>query len=201
MSRNAYLSFLLILVASISTALLVNHGHQPVHQAAHLDQQPDMFMTDAEYFEYNKQGDLHSHMTTTKIDHYAHMNSSRFENPTLMTYTDQHTPWHISAKHGKSHYGTKWVYLWNNVIVHKSTEPNNPETTITTPGMTLLPPKTLAKTDQNVTITRPGSIVHSRGMRADLKQGVITLLSHSRGVYEPTQHVTQTNAHHQHRAT
>ena len=186
MTKNIWLCLLLIIAACISTALLVHSRRHSLHRPTHLNQKPDAFMTDASYFEYDKQGNLHSHLSTTKILHYRSKNSSRFEHPKMMVYTDQHVPWYVSADHGRSHDGVKWVYLWDHVSLHQPDRPNNPETTINTSEMTVFPTKSFAKTDQNVTIVRPGSAVEATGMHADFKRGVITLLSHSRGVYEST---------------
>lgn len=192
MSRNVWLSLFLIAVACLSTILMVHSNHHRIQERATLDRRPDTFMTNVNYYEYNNQGLLHSELQTPKIMHYPHNNAARFQKPTMMIYTSEHIPWYVSADNGKSQNGIDWVYLWGHVVVHQPQEPNNPETTIKTSAMTFYPRKSYAQTDENVTITRPGSIVKAKGMNADFKKGIITLLSHSRSIYVPQNQAKET---------
>lgn len=185
MSKNVWLSLILIVVACFSTLLMVHRNHHYTQQRAQSGRHRDAFMTNVNYYEYDNQGLLHSHLTTSKIVHYPHNNVAHFEKPRMMIYTDQHIPWYVSANHGKSQNGMDWVYLWNHVVIHQLQEPNNPPTTVNTSAMTFYPRKPYAQTNKNVTITRPGSIVKAKGMTADFKKGIITLLSHSKGTYTP----------------
>lgn len=193
MSKNVWLSLVLITVACFSTIIMVHSSHHRMQQRATLDRRPDTFMTNVNYYQYDDQGLLQSHLATPKVVHFPHKNTARFEKPRMMIYTEQHIPWYISADHGKSQQGVGQVYLWDHVVVHQPQEPNRAATTINTSRMTFYPQKSYAQTDQNVTITRPGSIVRAQGMTADFKQGIITLLSHSRGIYEPPKHPQKKN--------
>jgi len=170
---------------------MINSSRDRIQQRATLDNRPDAFMTKVNYYEYDSQGLLHSHLQTSKIKHYPHNNAARFEKPNMMVYTNEHIPWYVSAEHGNSQNGVNQVNLWSHVVVHQPKEPNNPETTIKTSAMTLYPRKSYARTNRNVTITRPGSTVKAKGMTANFKKGIITLLSRSRGIYvPPEQHKT-----------
>src|SRR3990167_3141447 len=187
MNKNIWLSLVLIVVTCLSTILMLHSNPHRKSLPMVLAHEPDSFMQDVSYYEYDSHGALHSHLSTPKIIHYSNKNAAQFEKPNVMVYTDKHIPWYISAEHGKSKQGVDWVYLWENVVIHQPEAPNNPQTTIKTSAITFYPMKSYAETYRDVTITRPGSIVQAKGMTADFKKGIITLLSHSRGVYgKPT---------------
>lgn len=184
MNKNVWFSLILIIVACLSTILMLQNNSRTIHPPSKLERSPNAFMINANYYEYNKLGYFHSHLSTPEIIHYAYKNSSHFQKPRLMVYTDKHIPWYTTADHGQSHGGLNWVYLWGHVVIHQPRRPSSSETTIKTSSVTLHPLQSSAETDQKVTITRPESIVNGVGMTADFKKGIITLLSHSRGVYE-----------------
>lgn len=185
MSRSIWLSLLLIVAACFSTILMLkNTSHRQPLVLDNPSKHPDAFMINAKYYEYDDQGLLHSRLFTTKVLHYKYQNSAQFIHPDFMIYTDKaQAPWYISAAHGMSRDGVSWVYLWDNVQIHQPQQPNNLPTDIATDHVTILPNQSIAKTDDDVTITRPDSIVKAKGMQTDFKTGIIELLSHSRGVY------------------
>ena len=184
MSKNIWLSLFLIVIACVSTLLMVHNHPHTIASTSQLERRPDAFMMNANYYEYNEQGNFHSHLFTPEIIHYDYKNSSHFQQPHFMVYTDEHIPWYTTADHGQSEEGLDWIHLWGHVVIHQPPRPLYPETTIKTSSVTLHPMKSFAETEEAVTITRPESVVAGVGMTADFKKGIMTLLSHSRGVYE-----------------
>lgn len=186
MNKNIALSLSLIVLACLTSALMLRNvphrGHTSKQPPS--NHQPDAFMRDISYYQYDEQGRLHSHLTSPFITHYPQQNASRFLHPHYLIYTDKRVPWTITANYGKSRNGIHWVYLWGSVKVHEPQQPTEPETKITTTTLTIYPMRSFAKTNQEVTIIRQNAIIKATGMTADLKKGVLHLLSHSRGIYE-----------------
>lgn len=188
MSKGFSLSLLLIVLACLSTTLMLRDV--PIYHSAsrqQLDHQLDAFMHNVSYFQYDDQGLLHSHLNTPLIVHYPLENSSYFNHPNYLIYTDKRVPWTVIANQGKSQEGIRRVYLWNHVKIHKSQQPTEPEITIITRTLTIFPNRSFAETDKDVIITRLNSTVQAAGMTADLKRGVVHLPSHSIGIYVASQ--------------
>lgn len=188
MSKNVSLSILLIVLVCLSTPFILRnifHHHFALKQQ--LDHQPDTFMHNVSYFQYDYQGLLHSHLNTSLVIHYPRENSSYFNHPYYLIYTDKRVPWTVVANQGKSQGGVRQVYLWDHVKIHESQQSTEPETTIVTHTLTIFPNRFFAKTDKDVIITRPNSTIQATGMTADLKKGIVRLLSHSIGIYEAKQ--------------
>lgn len=185
MNKNFGFSLILILLACFTTGLIFPNSlpHEKLLKQQ-LDCQPNTFMCEVDYYQYDDQGDLHSHLVSPFIVHFPYQNSFHLSSPYYLIYTAQHVPWSIHANYGKSYNGIKWIYLWGHVKIYKPSQATEVETTITTKNMTIFPRSSFAQTDQTVTIVRPDSLVKATGMTVDLKKGLIHLLSNSQGVYE-----------------
>lgn len=182
-ARTLWLSLLLILLSCGSIYLAFSSGItlNPARNQNHLNG----YMTNASYYQYNKDGELASYLQSHNIRRYSYQNSSEFEDPQILIYNDQTVPWEITAKFGKSIHGTNKVDLWDNVVVHRAPTNTDAETTITTSALTVYLQAQQAETDKPVTITQPHAITQSTGFKTDFKTGVMQLSSNARGVYEP----------------
>ncbi|MFW0094595.1 MAG: LPS export ABC transporter periplasmic protein LptC [Coxiella endosymbiont of Haemaphysalis qinghaiensis] len=185
---NKYVGFSLVLIvlACLTTTAFMLHTspHCEKLPKQQLDRQPNAFMREVNYYQYNDKGNLHSHLISPFIVHFPYKNSSYFISPHYLIYTSQHVPWTISADRGKSQHGIEWIYLWGHVKIHEPTQATKIETTITTKNITIFPYHSFAQTKQSVIIVRPNSLIKATGMTVDLKKGIIHLLSHTQGVYK-----------------
>jgi lipopolysaccharide export system protein LptC len=143
-------------------------------------------MVKAIYTRMDEQGLLASQIYTSKMTHYPHDDVSKFTDPRIIIFTQDRQPWNVTAEQGVSQHGITQVTLQNNVNVHQNAGPNNQELTLTTSSLTIFPETQTAYTNQPVTIIQPGTVINSVGLHADLKKGVVELLSKASGVYETT---------------
>jgi lipopolysaccharide export system protein LptC len=182
--KTLWLSISLLIAAAISIFLMLLSDHSNKKASAPIGM--NSFMMQPEYQQFNNKGQLHSRLEADQMKHLRPHNISLFTKPRILIYTDDRIPWHITSHYGKSLNGNKTIYLYDHVILHQPPQPHHPETTITTSFLTIYPKRALATTDRKVTITRPGSIIHGKGIEANLKTGSIKLLAQSRGIYAPT---------------
>lgn len=182
--KSLWFSLILLIGAGLSIFLMVIREHKTSKVVA-----PggiNAFMIKPTYQDFDQQGQLHSKMQANQMKHYVRHDMSLFTNPDILIYTDDRIPWYITSDHGKSQNGTTKVLLYGNVVLHQPQRPDHPETTINTTELTVYPKRSFAETDKPVQIKRPGTVIHGKGIKANLKTGVIRLLTQSRGVYEPT---------------
>jgi len=182
--KTFWLSIILIFAACASVLFMISRDDQ----TPSLQKKPggmNAFMTNATYTQFDKLGQIHTRIKTPNMQHYTEKDTSFFIKPAILIYTNDRIPWHITSDYGKSQNGTTTVYLWSNVVLHQPQLENHPETTILTSAMTLYPKRSFAKTDRKVTIHRPDSVIKGIGVTANFKTGIIKLLTHSRGIYEP----------------
>ena len=154
----------------------------------------DAFATDVESIQFNELGQKRAEVQTVKLWHFTREDSSLLTTPRLTLYSaNGKAPWIVSAKTGKTFHGAQKIDLIDNVVIHQGSSINNTDTLITTSLLHIFPKKQLATTDQLVTLVQAGVKITSIGMNAYLDQKHVTLLSQTRGFYDPKK--AQTSAH------
>lgn len=143
------------------------------------------YSKDATFVSFDKKGIMINNLQASKIRHYTQDNTTYFDNPKLLTYTNNRTPWHISALHAQSTKGSDTIYLSGKVKLHRPQHGSSPTMTITTSKLTYFSKKSIAVTKSPVTIVRPGSVTKGIGAHANLKKNVFTLLANMHGDYAP----------------
>ena len=182
MHKNILAAFLLIFLISSSIYFI---RHLKTNTLAEENQSHvDSYMKNAIYDQYNAEGQLTLHITSPLSRHYSLSNRNEFEKPDIIIYQGQEAPWHITAVHGKSLQDNKLIDLWDDVVIHRATNGENPETTIRTTVLSIDPKAQIAETNQAATITQPHSVIQSIGLKTDFKSGISQLSTNARVVYE-----------------
>ncbi|MGD9107564.1 MAG: LPS export ABC transporter periplasmic protein LptC [Gammaproteobacteria bacterium] len=147
---------------------------------------PDSYMIGIKVTQVNKTGQLENTFIATKALNYTQQSKTIFDAPFIIHNVPNAPPWHITAKHGQVLENGKTIILTDHVKAQQLPGPNSHNVTVTTNKLTYYPKKALAITHQPVTIEQPGSIIHSKGLRADLNKNVIKLISNVHGQYGKT---------------
>ncbi len=138
---------------------------------------PDFFIINSTHTKFNSSGKIQNQIKAGKITHLPTNNIYLFEKPDMLMNTPGEQPWRVTADKGKSEKGKSIVYLWDNVKIVRAASPKNSDFDITTTALTIYPEKRFAETDQPVTIIQSGNITKAVGAKADLKTGIIKLIS------------------------
>lgn len=147
---------------------------------------PDSYMIDFKVTQTNKTGQLENIFFADKAFNYTQQSKTTFNAPFIIHYVPNAPPWHITAKHGLALDNGDTIILTDHVKAKQLPGPNSRNATLTTSKLTYYPKKALAITHQPVVIEQPGSIIHSKGLQADLNKNVIKLISNVHGQYGKT---------------
>lgn len=189
--RPLLYSIILIVIAAISGALYyyTYQPSQPFHlSAANL---PDSFADNVNVARYDATGTLASILTTPHVIHFSKDDSTEFLNPHIILYNKTEEPWLITAKQGRSENGFNLIHFQTNVKLHQDAGKNNNDITIMTSALSLDNKAQTAYTNQPVTMIEKANgtndviIIHSIGVYAEQKTGIIKLLSHLQGTLIP----------------
>lgn len=181
--KIAFLTIVLLVAISIGSIFALISAQKISTPQISSQNQPDYYMLDAKYTDYDQNGDIHSQISTSKITHFVTEDSYLFDNPIMIIFNQEQKPWSITSNKGKSEHGKEKVFLWDNVVIHQDAGPKNAPTTITTSELTIFPKTKTATTDKAVNITQGGSSITAVGANADFKTGVVNLLSQVQGKY------------------
>lgn len=187
MSQRTFILITLLILALIFSVWLIHNMMGHSHSSSTTANSPDAFMINATYLRTDINGNPRSRIHVSKMIHYQANDMSDFSNPEIFLYDTNHAPWHITATYGQSQSGIQQVHLWDNVVIHQAAGANNSEMNITTSSLIIFPETESASTDQPITITQPGAVVNSVGLRANLHKGEVQLLSRAHGVYTPAE--------------
>ena len=187
-NKFAVLTLLTLILTSGSVVLLFRHtqNHSAKIPEAHLQHQPDLIILNSTTSSYDQKGLLKSELTAEKTVHFDFQNSTIMTQPRMVIYTENRSLWNIRADRGYMIDGSQVIYLKGHVVLQTPHTATSTKTTITTSKLTYYPERSFAKTNQNVTILRPGAALSATGMTADLKKGILITQSKTRASYDPT---------------
>ena len=151
---------------------------------------PYAFAENARTSHYSKEGELDYTFEAELLEYYRQKNEDEtIEEYTIVTLPKvviymEDQPWYIDAKEGLYNEHENKLILWNDVIVKQSGQAGK-DTQLMTQRLEIYPVEKLAETREPVKITSPLGEIEAVGMRADLAQGKIKLLSKVRGKHVP----------------
>jgi len=177
---NKTLAPTLILLVIATGWFIWNANH---HQVTHDETTvvaPRAFATDLTVTQMDKNGIIHSIITTPEM-HYQASGNTTLVTPHAIAYAKDGKKWLLDAKHGLIYDHGNKIRLWDQVKAHLATT----TTTMTTSMIIYNRKQDTVDTTKPVHFTRQGSVLNGIGMHADLKSETVKLLSQTRGIYLP----------------
>ncbi|MCP8900186.1 LPS export ABC transporter periplasmic protein LptC [Gilvimarinus xylanilyticus] len=104
--------------------------------------------------------------------------------PKVLFLSEKTTPWNLEADKGHVYSGNNTVILNDNVVAYSRSDDHG-ELTLLTETLNIDTDKQYAHTDKPVTMRSARSNTQAVGLKADLQEGRMELLSEVRGRYEP----------------
>lgn len=183
---TAWLSSLIILIAFLSTLLLIHYlkSAQAITNINLNNKQiADSFMTHIKHYRYNAKGLIESVLSAKTTTHYPYQDKTTFSKPQLTFYNQGDISWNISSHYGNSFNGIHKLLLQQQVKAKQPATSSRTETSINTNTITIFPDKSLAQTPEEVMIMQANGITQGKGMKINLKTHLLTFSSNSRGTY------------------
>ncbi|MEJ2417226.1 MAG: LPS export ABC transporter periplasmic protein LptC [Exilibacterium sp.] len=158
------------------------------------DKYPSAFMSGAQIIQYDVNGKVNYRFNADKLSYYQQNPAKQSDGdytdinlPNIVLYSKEEAhPWHIKANYGYAKMAGDMVTFKENVRLWRK-DSDNRTSELTTEKLVVNPQAQFAETNKPVIIIVPDGETRAVGMKADLKQDQIELLSQVRGVHEPTQ--------------
>ncbi len=183
--RNSLIAFFLLLALGLSSWSIILSSKSPTITMVTKPGQPDAIMEDVEALIMNKEGKPSLKLETPKMIHFPENDITELMKPHVVIYRESPEPWHINAKHATTHKGVTEITFWDNVVIHHLADSDNPNTTMETTILTILPNQKLARTKEAIKVIQPDTTIHAIGMLANWYDGTVKLLSQAREEYVP----------------
>ena len=178
---------LLLLLAAVGSALLLRSVElgQPGSATAR-SHDPDYYMDNFTRTQMDRFGKPKNRLSAERMVHYPNDDSSELVHPVLQIYNSDGPPWNISADSAWVGQNNQVVLLHGDTFIWRNDAQGKLAVQIVTSNVRVLLDSRYADTDDYVAITDVPSVslMTGVGMRADLGQDRLELLSHVRGWYE-----------------
>lgn len=160
-------------------------GSTPQHKLDDktLAQSADIVISALRVQQFNETGKIAHHLQTPELKHIPKNNIHLIQAP-LISVWENGEPWKISANHAKAINGGQQITFIKDVVIHQAKSENSQESKLKTERLTYFSKTKIATTKLPVRFEQPGSVVHSKGMKAYLAEKRV-LLSNARAIYEP----------------
>lgn len=157
---------------------------------------PHVFMANVDMRDFDANGALHYQLKTPLIRHFqakgktvnsktSDLDYTLFDLPQIVFLGDAQNPaWYITAQQARNDSNGDLFTLSTDVLAQQ-TSPTQGVISITTTELRLNTREQFAETDKAVTMRSAKTTLNTIGMRADIKQDQIQLISHVTGTYEP----------------
>lgn len=145
-------------------------------------------MTDFTLHVYDTQGKLLNELQSPLVRHIPQNNTNWLKNPHIIMTENNQSEWRIDAEEATTKNGGEEIVFNKRVVIKQLSNKQSVQSTFKTDSLTYFPQKKFATTTDHITFIQPGHVVKAKGMNAYLAEKRIQLLSHTRGIYEPTKH-------------
>ncbi|TDY01090.1 LPS export ABC transporter periplasmic protein LptC [Thiohalophilus thiocyanatoxydans] len=174
---------LVILIGAFSNWLLTDLDTQPRVISREVRHDPDYYLENFTATSMGENGVAKHRLVADYLEHYPDDDSVVIQQLTLDLFRQDLPPWTAQANQGVVYEQGERVELSGEVELHRPATDHDEALTLLTEKLTVYPQREYAETDAAVTITSDSSETRAIGMQLDVAQGLLELLSDTRGTY------------------
>jgi lipopolysaccharide export system protein LptC len=130
---------------------------------------------------YDAQGKLKQEVFSKKMEHYADLSLTQFEQPEFIIYQDNQAFWKLSAQYGAMQDG---LLTLNNQVTMLQLTDSLLVQSIATDYLEINLNSNLVTTDNPIKIEGTKLSIMGQGLRADLNLGKVTLTQHVKTIFK-----------------
>ncbi|MEH6604897.1 MAG: LPS export ABC transporter periplasmic protein LptC [Pseudomonadales bacterium] len=175
------LNILSIGLAAIAIALLLPPANETHAPSTSKQDTVDLYLEQAIYHQYNQTGRLHNTASASTVTHYQQAKTTLLTEPEFLAYSDDGTAWRTTASTAQLLADGNTIELKDSVKVVNTKE----GLVIRTEFVTGNTQTNLVSTELEIIIESPEGRTTAVGLRGDLNQEKLELLSDVKSTYTP----------------
>lgn len=180
-NKRVYLSFAIVVMGLIG--LVLYNQTKPLKSKQAQTQSEVTTLHQVHFVELDDSGQLNRQLDTPVLVH--HTSSSRKTLKTPVIYlTRNKQPWIIQADEAQSNKDDSKIVLTGHVKISQF-ENDRKVSELQTTALNYYPQTQKVDTNQEIIYLSQGLTIHSKGLKADLHEETMELVSHARGTYVP----------------
>lgn len=146
---------------------------------------PDLYMENFVTTKMNEHGAVYRRIEAEYMAHFPDTDTHEFQRPYMVMYRDDAPPWHVRSERGWLSASGDVMLLLGKVHIWRNNTSGLKELDIKTEDLRVLPEREYGETDKPVLITTLTSQTRGVGMKANLAESRLELLSKVHTRHEP----------------
>lgn len=186
MGKPHYILLLLIVItiALLSSWLLRSVGQTTLTQTPQTKQSRDYYLVNFTTTIMDEKGIPFYKLSSPYLEHFPISQIMELEKPELFIYSIPQYPWKLNAKQSIVTDHGNQINLSGNVKIQRDLQQQDQKIVITTQKLSVLIDKQTATTQHKINMSHGKSNFHATGMRINLTNNTLELLSDVQGMYE-----------------
>ena len=135
--------------------------------------------------EMNAAGDTRYRLQAESMEHYADDGSARLIRPQVRFFSRERVPWTLVADEGTVSANSNEIHLNGAVLIERPASATQALLRLTTSNVLIYPHDEVAETREHVMLQDPLNTTRAVGMRVQMKDERVQLLSQVQGRYAP----------------
>ena len=186
-SLSGTLLLALLLIAAISSFLWLDQPETIGVEAEQVDMaglKADYYLENFETLAYDESGNVQYRLEGETLLHYPANAASELISPVLTMSRPERPSWTLKARAGWLTESDRSVRLNGEVFITRSSLEGQPAVEISTSEVLVLTNERQLQTDAEIEIRSEGWVLRSTGLRSDMTDGRLSLLSNVRATYD-----------------
>ena len=181
------LAWLLVLATFAAFTWWLQHLVQPLAPTTErtVRHDADYTMDTFTVTEMNAAGDTHYRLQAESMEHYFDDGSARLIKPQVRFFSRERAPWTLVADEGTVSANSDEIHLNGAVLIERPASATQALLRLTTSNVLIHPHDEVAETREHVMLQDPLNTTRAVGMRVQMKDERVQLLSQVQGRYAP----------------
>jgi lipopolysaccharide export system protein LptC len=146
---------------------------------------PDYVVTNFTSTTFDAEGRPLNVLSAARMVHYPDDDATELDRPRMLQSRPKEPRLSVRAERGAVSANGQEIFLYDNVVLVREADEENPEARLTTSFLHVLRERSLVRTDREVLIVEDTRSLSGRGMEYNSESRVFTLMADVRGRFQP----------------
>jgi lipopolysaccharide export system protein LptC len=181
-----YVLFFALLIVAVTSVFFLEHPESNIDsdEVKMADLKADYFLDDFKTVQYDNNGRVEYELKGHRLLHYPIQKASQISQPTMRVTRPSQATWELHSQTGRLEEDSQSLVLQGAVSIVREALGELSPLTINTEEMTIQTKQRTLNTDADVEIKSQSWTLRSTGLKTDLNNGKLLLLSNVRAHYE-----------------
>lgn len=184
LSRKSTKTTLIVILCAVIFSAFQYYQNHPTDKHTIFQQKEktlEFFSTNTSTKQYRQDGSLHYEFASAQLQHFTSPKITEISKPDINVYPKNGGSWHSYSDSAQATNKNQKIHMLGNVTFEQAQQ----QITIHSAAMVIYPEQEYAETELPVTINSPTGTTQATGLKIDMSQHTLQLLSKVKSTYAP----------------